>query len=178
LDAVVDLGSANALEQADALHWHDFELLVQQLLESKRYECKLVGGKRDHGADIIATKRGESIAVQVKHRRDGRRWIGERGVQGAVTALPVYECARGAVITNSTFAPGTKEIAALHNVILRDRTWLARELASFCVLCGARVSDRVRKWCAENSDVYRGNTYCYQHQHNPGDVLRIATPGG
>jgi hypothetical protein len=170
------LGAPDALEQVDALHWHEFEQLVQQLLESRGFECRYVGGKRDHGADIIASKKESSYAVQVKHHADGRRWTGERAVQAVVTAVPLYKCARGVVVTNSTFAPGVKRVAKVHRVILHDRDWLAGELASFCALCGDRVSSRVRAWCAAHPE-YHGNTYCFKHQRDLSDLsdqLRIA----
>jgi HJR/Mrr/RecB family endonuclease len=168
------LGSANALEQVDALSWREFEQLVQQLFESNGYSCRHVGGKRDHGADVIATRKTETLAIQVKHHRDGRRWTGERAVQAVVASVPVYNCSRGVVVTNSTFAPGVKRVARANNVVLRDREWLAREVASFCLLCESRVSTRVRSWCLERKVEYGGNVYCFDHQRRLTDILRIA----
>lgn len=163
------------MDDIDALGWRDFERLVMRLLEAKGYTCRYVGGKRDHGADIVARKDGESLAVQVKHRRDGQRWIGETAVRATTTAAPVYKCDRGIVVTNSTFAPGVRTVARANHVALRDREWLAKELASFCVLCGARVSPKVRDWCGSRPELYRGNTYCFEHQRRPAfGVLRIA----
>lgn len=171
---MVTLGSADALEQVDELGWREFEALVQELLESHGYACRYVNGRRDHGADIIATKGDEALAIQVKHRADGRRWIGERAVQAVVTAIPIYECSRGVVITNSTFAPGVKTVARAHGVVLRDRTWLAKELASFCAVCATRVTPRVRRWCEDHSQQYHGNTYCFVHQRSGVGALRLA----
>lgn len=171
---MITLGASDSLAQADALDWREFERLVQYLFETNGYACRYVGGKRDHGADIIAMKDGRSYAVQVKHRSDGRHWIGERAVQAVVTAAPIYKCERGFVVTNSTFAPGVKSVARIHRVVLRDRTWLKNELMSYCVLCESRVSPRVRKWCIDRPDQYRGNTYCFEHQHHPGTAFRLA----
>jgi HJR/Mrr/RecB family endonuclease len=168
-------GAADALEQVDALHWREFEHVVQQLLEAKGFQCRYVGGKGDHGADVIASKNGVAYAVQVKHRADGRRWVGERAVQAVAAAVPVYKCKSGFVVTNSTFAPGLTRIAKLNDVTLQGRDWLARELASFCELCGVRVSPRVRMWCADHPE-YHGNTYCFKHQHDTTGLLRVAEP--
>ena len=168
------MGSAGALEQVDALSWREFEELVQRLYESNGYVCRHNGGKRDHGADIIAVKGDETLAIQVKHHRDGRRWTGERAVQAVVTALPLYKCTRGVVVTNSTYAPGVKKVARAHQVVLRDRDWLFQELASFCLLCEKRVSPRVRRWCLDRPDEYGGNVYCFDHQRRFVDVLRTA----
>lgn len=167
------LGTPNAIERVDRLHWRAFEQLVQHIEESKGFECRYVGGIDDHGADIVAAKNGKSYAIQVKHRADGHTWVGEQALRAVVTAVPVYECARGVVVTNSTFAPGMHEIAHLHKVILHDRDWLIAELASFCALCGEHVSAGVRDWCAGHA-LYRGNTYCIEHQRHLNALLRPA----
>ena len=171
---MIQLGSAGALEEADALSWREFEALIQQLFEAAGYECRHVGGRRDHGADIIARKKDEVLAIQVKHRRDGKRWVGERAVQAVVAALPLYDCTRGVVVTNSTFAPGVKRVARAHGVVLRDRGWLRAEVAAYCVICGKHVSPRVRKWCLDRPDEFRGQVYCFEHQRRFANVLRIA----
>ena len=171
---MIALGAADAIRQVDALHWREFERLVQSLFEASGYACRYVGGKRDHGADVVAAKDGDILVVQVKHRSDGHRWVGERAVQGVVTALPLYAGTRAVVVTNSLFAPSVKAVARAHKVVLRDRAWLERELASFCVLCGARVSARVRRWCSDRPDEFGGSTYCFDHQRRLTDVLRTA----
>ncbi len=169
---MVLLGSADALAQVDALSWREFEALVQTLFEKTGHACRYVGGKHDHGADIIATKNDVVLAIQVKHRQDGRRWVGERAVQAVVTALPLYKCTKGVVVTNSSFAPGVQRVARAHGVTLRSRDWLESELASFCLLCETRVSPRVRRWCLERPEEFAGNTYCFEHQRRFADVLR------
>jgi len=172
----VILGSAAAIDEADALSGYEFEELVQRLYEAAGYACRYVGGKRDHGADIIAAKGAEVVAIQVKHRADGKRWVGERAVQAVVTSLPLYKCTRGVVVTNATYAPGVKKVARAHNVVLRDRDWLVGELALFCVLCQKRVSPRVRRWCLDRADEYGGDVFCFDHQRTLVGLVRTATP--
>lgn len=157
------------------MDWRDFEKLVLRLFESTGYSCRHVAGKRDHGADIIASRNGSSEAIQVKHRANGWRWIGERAVRDVASAVSVYACTRGVVVTNSTFSPDAEKIAEIHGVTLRDRNWLAIELASYCELCEVRVPPSVRSWCAEHPE-YHGKTYCYKHQHDLSGLLRIAEP--
>ncbi len=171
---MVFLGSADALVQADALSWREFETLVQTLFEAHGYACRHVGGKKDHGADVIATKDEQVLGIQVKHQAGGLKWTGERAVQAVVTSLPLYKCTGGVVVTNSTFAPGVRRVARAHGIVLRDRSWLAGELASFCVLCGVPVSARVRKWCLDRHDDYGGNTYCFDHQRGLEGLVRTA----
>jgi Restriction endonuclease len=171
---MVNVGGAAALSQADALDWREFESLVQLLLESKGFVCWHVGDVRDHGADILAIKGDKSYAVQVKHRRNPSRRVGRTSVEPVLTATPLYNCDRGIVITNATFADEAKELADVNRVMLRDRAWLETELASHCVLCGERVSGWVREWCADRPHEFGGNTYCVNHQRHPGAVLRVA----
>jgi restriction system protein len=173
------VGDPSAITDIDCLHWREFEKLVQELFERLGYETKYVGGKRDHGADVIASRNGTRIAIQVKHRgkkhRSGNlRWTGERGVQQVVTALPLYECSHGIVVTNTTFAPKTAEVADAHGIELWDRERLIREMASFCVLCGDHVSERVREWCLDRPEEFGGRVYCFKHQRRVADVLRKA----
>ena len=172
-------GDPSAIDDIDRLHWRRFETVVAELFERLGYETKRVGGKGDHGADVIASRNGTRIAIQVKHRskkyRDGSlRWTGERGVQQVVTALPIHDCSRGIVVTNSTFAPGTAEVAEVHGIELWDRDRLIREVMSFCFLCGEHVSERVREWCRTQPKEFGGRVYCYEHQRRFTDVLRKA----
>ena len=104
-------------QSCDELDWRAFERLVADVFDGLGYETKCIGGKRDHGADVIAERGKERIAIQVKHRRN-RKWVGETAVRAVVTARPVHGCNRGIVVTNSSFAPGTAEIAAIHDVEL------------------------------------------------------------
>ena len=107
----------------------------------------------------VGHNENETLAIT-----QGRKWVGETAVRAVVTALPLYTCNRGLVVTNSTYAPGVRKVARAHSVVLRDRSWLERELSSFCVLCQQRVSWRVRNWCLERPEQFGGNVYCFDHQ--------------
>lgn len=168
------LGDSAALDEIDSLTWREFERLVCDLFVSRGYEARLIGGKRDHGADVIATNERERLAIQVKHRRD-RRWVGERAVQAVVASLPVHACTRGLVVTNSTFAPGMARIAELNHVELWDGDRLNAELLSFCCVCGRHVSEKVRDWCLDRPEDFRGRVYCYRHQCRLTGLIRVAT---
>jgi restriction system protein len=169
----VELGDAAALSQLEELDWRAFERLVADLFDRLGYQAKCIGGKRDHGADVIAERGAERVAIQVKHRKE-RHWIGETAVRAVVTARPLYDCNRALVVTNSTFAPGVAAIAAVHDVELWDGDRLRDELLSFCVLCGRHVSPRVRAWCLEREDEFGGRVYCFDHQRRLTDVLRVS----
>jgi restriction system protein len=161
------------LDEIDLLSWKEFEAAIADLFARLGYETEQVGGRRDHGADIIARRDGIGTAIQVKHRRD-RRWVGERAVQAVVTARPLYNCEHGIVVTNSTFAPSVAHVAAVHGIELWDRPRLALELSSFCTLCGRHVSTKVRDWCLQRPDAFGGRVYCFDHQHNLAGLIRTA----
>jgi restriction system protein len=157
------------MDEVDRLHWKAFEKLVALLFSRLGYESELVGGKEDHGADVIASRNGAKIAIQVKHRSKKRRdgsldWIGEWAARAVVAAKPFYDCSKGIVITNSTFAPGMDHVAKVLGIDLWDRERLAIELSSFCVRCGSHVSPKVREWCIERADEFEGRVYCIEHQ--------------
>jgi restriction system protein len=188
----VDLSDINTIEDIDRLHWKEFEKLIALLFSALGYETEQVGAKDDHGADVIARSDGSGIAIQVKHvttkRHGNLRWVGEKAVRAALAAKPMYDCSRGIVVTNSTFAPGTDLVARANGIELWDRDRLASELElareslsrdpncqrPTCVLCGQRVSPKVAEWCLERPEEFGGRVYCFEHQRKFDGVLRLA----
>jgi len=61
----------------------EFEELVAELLQTVGFsDVRLVGGPNDKGIDILAKQNGDSVAIQVKHRKELRpteieRFIGQ-----------------------------------------------------------------------------------------------------
>lgn len=176
----MELSDINTLEEVDGLTWEEFEEFIAVLFSALGYETKQVGGKTDHGADVIASANGTRVAIQVKHRSKKRRdgslvWVGETAVRAVVTAKPLYECSRGIVVTNSTYAPGTDRVAKAHDIELWDRERLRRELENAhshvleqshltCSWCGSRVSPEVRDKCLSKPDEFGDRVYCEKHQ--------------
>ena len=165
-------GDQAAVGELASLHHKEFEELIADLYRAKGFEAERIGGLRDHGADVIATRGRRKVAIQVKHRT-ANRWIGERAVRDVYAAREIHGCTESMVITNSCFAPGTAAVAEQLGVTLWDGRRLEEELLSFCVLCRTPVSETVREWCLDRPDEFRGRVHCFKHQRNLRGVLRV-----
>ena len=156
----------------DELDGFAFERWVRSLFEHLGYETE----QTSHWdpADLIATRAGRRIAVQVKHR-SSRRWVGRRALDAVLTGRAEHECNAAIIVTNGSFAPDMKKRARRHDVELWDRTRL-EELTTpdECEICGQRVSVRVREWCLSRPDEFNGRVFCFDHQHSLAGVLRVA----
>lgn len=106
------------LEAIDEMPGHDFELVVATLLESHGWRVELTPGSGDLGVDLVAEKRGERWAVQVK-RQDAP--VSRRAVSDAVAGRDHYHCTAAMVVTNNGFTRGAQELAASTECELVDR---------------------------------------------------------
>lgn len=102
----------------DRLTGHQFEQYLQFLFEKLGFKTHLTPSQGDFGADLIIERDGLRMAVQAK-RFNGT--VGVGSVQQVVAAMPVYECNRAMVVTNSYFSQQAKELAKANNVELWDR---------------------------------------------------------
>ena len=102
----------------DRLTGHQFEQYLQFLFEKLGFKTHLTPPQGDFGADLIIERDGLRTAVQAK-RFSGT--VGVGSVQQVVAAMPVYECNRAMVVTNSYFSQQAKELAKANNVELWDR---------------------------------------------------------
>ena len=75
-----------------------FEEYLRQVLLSRGYRVDRTPVTGDQGVDLIATKAGERIAIQVKRYENG---VSRRAVSDAVAGMQYYRCNRAMVITNS-----------------------------------------------------------------------------
>jgi restriction system protein len=103
----------------------EFEILVGRVLRSSGYEVGGTPATGDQGADLIATKHGKTIAIQVKRYAAP---VGNSAVQEIVAALRFYKVDEGWVITNNTFTASAEELAKANGVRLVDGMELRRML--------------------------------------------------
>lgn len=84
------------------------------------FRCEDLPRTRDFGIDVIATRSGRRIGVQVK-RYDGT--VGNGAVQQAIAGAGHHGCALAAVVTQSRFTAAARAQAASANppVLLVDR---------------------------------------------------------
>lgn len=115
----------------------------------------------DYGADLIAEKEGESLAIQVK--RWGQR-VSEKAVRDAAAGKAYYKCDRALVVSNNSFSVRAKRLAEAQDVELWDRERLVRAIQWFCATCGVRLASDERRWCLMKHAWFGGNVYCREHQ--------------
>lgn len=113
------------LEQVDNMTGGQFETFVAAVLEGNGYEIRqMTKSTGDFGADIIAYRNGELIAVQCKRYA---KPVGLKAVQEAIAAMKHYECDRCLVVTNNRFTRQAMELAMDNEVVgLWDRDFLVR----------------------------------------------------
>lgn len=97
---------------------YGYEESCAKYLRNHGFQCVAVTPKSgDHGADIIANRRGHKYAIQCKYYSSP---VGNSAVQQAHTAMAYYDCDRAAVMTNSSFTAAAKKEARKVGVELWD----------------------------------------------------------
>lgn len=90
-----------------------------RLLEAGYRNIQFTVASGDFGADIIAfDNEGRKVCFQCKRYSEP---VGVAAVQQITSARIYYESARAVVVTNSTFTPAAKELAAKTGVELMER---------------------------------------------------------
>jgi hypothetical protein len=156
-------------EQIDGMDGREFEVQVAELLELLGYEGVEQTSYYDKGADIIASKDGLRVAVQVK------RWshpVDQKSVLQLVNGVRQYECDRGLLVTNSYLTEPAVRTANTWAIEVWDRKKLAEYAEgepahldkSVCAHCGRTVTPGVTKWCLSHPGRYGGFVYCPAHQ--------------
>jgi restriction system protein len=91
------------LEELLRLSPSGFEEYIGDLFEARGYQrVNIRGGSGDQGADILAEKDGERVAIQCKLYKKGI--VGPHEVRALIGSLQLTEAQRGILITTSTFS--------------------------------------------------------------------------
>ena len=88
------------LEQMDPIA---FKYFIRDLFRASGYRAKIMPKTKDFGADVIAKKGKEILAIQVKHRNSSDWSVSNDAVQQVVAAMANYKANRSMVITNGIF---------------------------------------------------------------------------
>ena len=107
----------------DSMTGIDFERYLQKLLTTQGYSARLTQASGDLGVDLVASRNGDKIAVQVKRYNSK---VSRRAISDAVAGMQYYRCKKAMVITNNYFTPGAITLARSTGCILADRDTLAR----------------------------------------------------
>jgi HJR/Mrr/RecB family endonuclease len=112
----------------DSMTGIDFERYLQKLLTTQGYSVHMTQASGDLGVDLVASRSGDKIAIQVKRYNTK---ISRRAISDAVAGMQLYRCNKAMVITNNYFTPGAVTLARSTGCILVDRDMLARWIVEF-----------------------------------------------
>lgn len=111
------------LVAVDAMEGIEFENFCVSLLGNWGFiDLKTTKSSGDQGVDIIGTKQGVKYAIQCKRYSSP---LGNAPIQEVNAGRIFYDCHVAAVMTNSTFTSGAKELAEKTGVLLWDRSVLS-----------------------------------------------------
>ncbi len=110
-------------ENIDNMTFDEFEFYVKEMFNAKGYSSSLTEKvPSEFGADVIAIKDDEIIAIQCKHSRVGAKINKEAIRQLHSEAKPYYKPTKLIAITNSYFNTNAINLAKVHNVEIIDRS--------------------------------------------------------
>jgi hypothetical protein len=116
------------IEMVDKVDPYSFELLLGMIYETQGFHVIETPKSGDQGADVLIEKAGERTVIQAKLYADS---VGNKAVQEAIAARTHFRCHAAQVVTNSTFTPSAKQLAASSDVRLVDRNELTLLIHEF-----------------------------------------------
>ncbi len=105
----------------DALTGDEFERYLIEVFRNLGYHVQHTGHSGDQGVDLVLEQNGVRIAVQAKCYRGA---VNNAAVQQVYAGMVHHGCHRCAVITNSYFTEGGRQLAASVGCGLVDRDLL------------------------------------------------------
>jgi len=109
------------MSHVDEITGVELEQYLQGVLRTRGYQAETTKASNDLGVDLILTKDGDRVAVQVK--RYGTA-ISRRAISDAVAGTRHYRCSKAMVVMNNYFTRGAKALAESTECMLVDRTVL------------------------------------------------------
>ena len=118
-------------EKLDALDGMSFEDLVLRLYTAMGYECEKTP-KPEHGADVIATKENERLAIQCKHSNNGKPRDKE-AVRQLISEADYWIPTTKIAVTNTVFDKGAKELSRISSIELLEREKLLELIVKYSI---------------------------------------------
>lgn len=106
-------------EKLDSLDGNSFEDLILKIYSSMGYEC-MKTPIPEHGADVIADKEGERIAIQCKYTENGRA-RDSSGIAQLILEADYWNPTKKVAATNVVFEPIARTIANENLIQLLER---------------------------------------------------------
>jgi restriction system protein len=118
------------ISHIDTMEGKQFEEYIAELLRFQGYKTHGTRPSGDYGVDIVASKDGVKIAVQVKRNK---KKLDQKPIREAVTGMAVrqYGCTKAMVVTNSTFTKAAIFLASENKCELVDRERLGKWILAF-----------------------------------------------
>jgi len=98
----------------------EFEGFIANLFTKMGYSTLITSASADYGADVIAKKNGETIAVQVKRYKQDSQ-VGVQDVNQVLGSMYRYNATKAVVVTTSNFTSAAKKLAKSAPVELWNR---------------------------------------------------------
>ncbi len=108
---------ADSEQEIEAFDGPSFEGMCAQILASRGWSVRCVGGSGDQGADVLAERDGCRCAFQCKFYS---KPVGNDAVQEAASARAYHECTHAAVVSKSGFTKSAQRAAQANWVVLLD----------------------------------------------------------
>ncbi|MBB3048961.1 restriction endonuclease Mrr [Litorivivens lipolytica] len=118
---IVDQIARNAQESAQALPYEEamdgieYEHFCASLLQASGWDARVSQASGDQGIDIEARKEGVSVVIQCKKYSSP---VGNKAVQEALSGKQFAGADYAVVVTNASFTPSAKKLAAASGAIL------------------------------------------------------------
>lgn len=106
---------------ADAMSGAEFEDFLEEVFRARGYETESTPRSGDQGADLLAERFGQTVAVQAKNYQGT---VGNAAVQQAISAREFYSASKAMVVTTSRFSSSAEQLAESSEVKLVDRDGL------------------------------------------------------
>ena len=121
-DIIFENEDTNSLDYIDSMNPYEFENYVKEVFKNKGYRSTLTDKiPSEYGADVIAIKDDEIIAIQCKHSSSQNSFGREAMYQLHSEAKIYYKATRLIAITNSIFNSNAMNLAKIHGIEVIDR---------------------------------------------------------
>lgn len=114
-------GSSGSATIALPTNPYDYEAYVANRLSAMGFTAQTTKRSGDYGVDVLAEKNGKTYAIQCKYYTSP---VGLHAVQEIHAGQVYYKADYAAVVTNSTFTPAAKKLAATSQVLLLNDSGL------------------------------------------------------
>lgn len=103
----------------------DYENYIESILQTYGFNVSRTPTTGDQGVDLVAEKKGVRIAIQCKYYS---KPVGNKAVQEVIAGRDFYHCQKACVVTNNSFTPSARKIAAVAKVILANDNQIIEKL--------------------------------------------------